>query len=285
MVSLPSCSRRRHGDDVPAPDGRPGGASVSTTADPGVLAGGRLTRPHSPTERLTAASADPADPAGPAGVRIAVRVVTASGDLAGGDWCEAQALPGGAVGLAVGDVMGHDAAAARAMVVLRRRLRALALAGRSPSAVLDELDLLVQHLPAAPLTSALFGRLVLDGGGGMLRYANAGHLPPLLRTPDGRVRLLGGGRSVILGAPLVPPRRSTEACVLVPAGSTLVLCTDGLVERRGQSLDDGLRLLQHQVERCACSAAPEQLCSDLLEELVHGAPEDDVAVLAARLPG
>ena len=127
----------------------------------------------------------------------------------GGDWYDLFALPDRAIGLAVGDVMGHDLAAAAAMGQLRSVLRSYAYEGSSPSVVLDRLDRLdrlVQDFEMAQLATAIYGRLVLDegpAGGGMLLFTNAGHPPPLLRTPDGTVRQVRRGGAPLIG--VVPP--------------------------------------------------------------------------------
>ena len=126
----------------------------------------------------------------------------------GGDWYDLFALPDGTIGLAVGDVMGHDLTAAAAMGQLRSVLRSYAWQGSPPSVVLDHLDQLVQGLEMAQLATAIYARLVLptDGVTGSLRFANAGHLPPVLRGPDGRTRLLTGAQSLLVGAALGTPR-------------------------------------------------------------------------------
>ena len=124
----------------------------------------------------------------------------------GGDWYDLFALPDGAIGVAIGDVMGHDLAAAAAMGQLRSVLRSYAYEGSSPSVVLDRLDRLVQDFEMAQLATAIYGRLVLDsrpgstaagasaGGSEMLLFTNAGHLPPLLRTPTAPSACCAAGR-------------------------------------------------------------------------------------------
>ncbi len=200
----------------------------------------------------------------------------------GGDWYDLFELPDGAVGLAIGDVMGHDLAAAVAMGQLRSVLQSYAWQGDGPAVVLDRLDQLVQGLSMAQLATCVYGRLDLPSADapGRVLLVNAGHLPPVLRTPDGGVRLLGGEPSLLVGADLGTVRAEVEH-ELEP-GSMLVLCTDGLIEHRDRGLDEGLAALQ-----AAGASAPttdaEAVCDHLLTELAAGELEDDIAILVVRL--
>ncbi len=203
----------------------------------------------------------------------------------GGDWYDMFELPDGAVGLAIGDVMGHDLTAAVAMGQLRSVLRSYAWQGDRPAKVLDHLDQLVQGLHMAQLATAVYARVTLPGpddptGPAVLRLSNAGHLPPVLRTPDGTARLLTGGRSLLVGAALGTPRGELEQ--LVPRGSTLVMCTDGLVEQRGRDLDAGLERLRLAVE-ASDGASADAICNQLLTALDGTEREDDVALLVVRV--
>jgi hypothetical protein len=200
----------------------------------------------------------------------------------GGDWYDLFQLPDGAVGIAVGDVMGHDMTAAAAMGQLRSVLQSYAWQGSAPAVVLDRLDQLVQGLDMAQLATCLYGRLepTSDGTARRLRLANAGHLPPAVRGPDGRVRLVGTSSSLLVGAALGTVRDEVELDVL--PGSVVVLYTDGLVEHRGRPIDQGLDALAE-----ALSTAPdtdaEAVCEHLLSELAYGALDDDVALLVVRV--
>src|SRR5215217_2107519 len=168
-----------------------------------------------------------------AGITCAARYL-ASTDHAqvGGDWYDLFCVPDGAIGIAVGDVMGHDVAAAAAMGQLRSVLRSYAYEGSSPSVVLDRLDRLVQGFDMAQVATAIFGRLVRDDTVATLVFTNAGHLPPLVRHRDGRVERVERGASPLIGV-LEPGRRPrNEAALSLPEGSLLVLYTDGLVETR-----------------------------------------------------
>ncbi|MGH3321451.1 MAG: PP2C family protein-serine/threonine phosphatase [Streptosporangiaceae bacterium] len=206
----------------------------------------------------------------------------------GGDWYDLIPLPDGAVGVAVGDVMGHSLAAAAAMGQLRSVLRSYAWEGHPPGAVLDRLDRLVQGLGMAQTATACYGRLHLRTGSGLLHYANAGHLPPLLCEPDGTARLLDGARSPLIGAPrgeadFVDSRQETEEALA--AGATLVLYTDGLVEGRHRPLADGLEQLRNVAAGHEPEDGPDALCDRLVDALIGGGPgaEDDVALLAVYL--
>jgi PAS domain S-box-containing protein len=200
----------------------------------------------------------------------------------GGDWYDLFALPDGTVGVAVGDVMGHDMTAAAAMGQLRSVLQSYAWQGSSPAVVLDRLDQLVQGLDMAQLATCLYARLEVprDGLAGRLSLCNAGHLPPALRSPDGSVRLVGRDASLLVGAALGTERDEVEE--VVEPGSTLVLYTDGLVEHRGRPIDEGLDALT-----AALQGAPEgdadAVCEHLLAELATGDLEDDVALLVVRV--
>src|SRR3954454_332974 len=126
------------------------------------------------------------------GITSAARyLVSAEQAQVGGDWYDLFALPDGAIGIAIGDVMGHDLAAAAAMGQLRSVLRSYAYEGSSPSIVLDRMERLVQGFQMAEVATAIYGRLLLDNdGSATVTFCNAGHLPPLIRDPAGHVRRL-----------------------------------------------------------------------------------------------
>lgn len=202
----------------------------------------------------------------------------------GGDWYDVLMLPDGAVGLAIGDVMGHDLIAAAAMGQLRSVLRSYAWEGDPAAAVLDRMDRLVQGLHMAQLATAVYARLERDDTGlAILRYANAGHLSPLLQEPDGTVRYLEGGHSVLLGAPMTEER--AEAAEALPPGTTVLLYTDGLVERRAAPIDEGLDWLADLVRAHEPTAGPRALNDALLASLADQSLADDVALLAFRVAG
>ncbi|HTZ45798.1 MAG TPA: SpoIIE family protein phosphatase [Jatrophihabitans sp.] len=210
------------------------------------------------------------------GVRVAAvyRPSDAAHDV-GGDWYDAFALPDGRIAVAVGDVVGHDLAAAVAMGRLQAALRLVATSADGPADVLCRLDTAALTIPGALLTT--LGYAEYDPASRRLRYACAGHLPPLLATGDGN-RYLRGGRSTPLG---LPTGRRREAALTLPPGATLFWCTDGLIERRGEDLDLGLARLSAAVGRvtATCSQAG---CEQVADDLIDGPLADDAVVLCLR---
>jgi anti-anti-sigma factor len=202
----------------------------------------------------------------------------AEGTSAGGDWYDVVELGEGRVAIAVGDVVGQGPSAAAVMGQLRSALSAALLQGCTPAEALELLDRFAARLPGALASTAAC--LVLDHRAGAVRYARAGHPPPLLVTESGATLLEDGGGSV-LGAPGRPP--FPEGTATVVPGATLLLFTDGLVERRGEPLDAGLDRVARASARLA-AADPARLTRALLAELLDdSAPPDDVAVIAARV--
>jgi serine phosphatase RsbU (regulator of sigma subunit) len=168
---------------------------------------------------------------------FAARYQAASQPLqVGGDWYDIVDLQDGRIALIVGDCVGHGLTAATVMGQLRSACRALLLDHPSPSAALCGLDRFAARLAGAQCTTAFCA--VLNPGTGELVYSSAGHPPPILVDADGTARTLEDGHTIPVG--LRPGRLRPEAHVTVPAGATLLLYTDGLVERRGSSLDDGI---------------------------------------------
>lgn len=212
------------------------------------------------------------------GTRIAARYLPAAPGIdAGGDWYEAVALPGGRLGVAVGDAVGRGATAAAVMGQLRSALRALALEGHPPEVVLARLSAFAESVPGGPVATAAYA--VLDPHTGALDYACAGHPPPLVVTRDGGARFLSDGRGppLAVSAHPVHPRGRDE----LPCGGTLVLYSDGLVERRGETIDAGLARLAAVAP--GGEEDPEVLCDRLISVLVGPGGADDVALLAVRL--
>jgi serine phosphatase RsbU (regulator of sigma subunit)/integral membrane sensor domain MASE1 len=196
----------------------------------------------------------------------------------GGDWYDAFPLPGGRVGFAVGDVVGHDLRAAAAMGRLHSALSALAATPHDgPAAVLDALDRASSTIPGAGLTTIGYGEY--DSATGRLRYACAGHPPPLLVT-DHSARFLDDGRSRPLAAAAKP---RPEATVVVPPGSMLLWYSDGLIERRDADLDAGLNRLASVASRLD-GAHPQTWCDTVMDELTGGQRlHDDVVLICLRL--
>jgi PAS domain S-box-containing protein len=200
----------------------------------------------------------------------------------GGDWYDVLPLPDGSVGVAIGDVMGHDLIAAAAMGQLRSVLRSYAWEGHRPAEVLERLDRLVQGLGMAQLATCVYGRLLPVEDGALLRYANAGHLPPVVQLRSGAVELLDEGKSVLIGAPGEASNRP-DGSAFLPCGSTLILYTDGLVEDRQTDIDAGIARLRDLVAAHDPALGVDVLCDRLLEELLTGPRTDDAAVVAVRI--
>jgi anti-anti-sigma factor len=211
------------------------------------------------------------------GVALAGRYLPGAAGLeVGGDWYDVFVVPGGRVGLTIGDVVGRGLTAAAAMGQLRTGLRAYALETPSPATVLERLNRLVQELETPEIATIIYA--VLDPETGRLHYAVAGHPPPLLAAGDGTARYLPAESSPPLGVSGEPCR---DEVVTLEPGSTLVLYTDGLVERRDRSIDDGLEALRGALAGAADDL--DALCDDrILGILPPDAPADDVAVLAVR---
>jgi PAS domain S-box-containing protein len=219
-----------------------------------------------------------------AGLEAAAHYVSASSAAdVGGDFYDLLALPDGSVGMVVGDVVGHDVAAAAAMGHLRGLLRACLWDAEDadPGTVLARVDRLVQGLRVASLATMVYARACRpseDGGPWQLHVANAGHPPAMLRHPDGSVRILAEVTGLLVG---VDASSHRETVVLdIPRGSTLIAYTDGLIERPGQDMDHGIRALRDRIAAAPAGAAPHELC----DAAVSGALDhrDDVALIAVR---
>ena len=218
------------------------------------------------------------------GLAIARRYHTATrGVDIGGDWYDVLPLPDDRVGVTIGDVMGHDMRAAAGMGQLHVLLRAFAWEGSSPAEALDRADDLVRGLRITPLATAVYATIESDPADtahSRLRYASAGHLPPIMRRADGSAELLDEGQSVVLGAGNVEER--AEATTAFRQGDTLLLYTDGLVEERGADIDDRIALLMKAVAEAPLDTTPDQLCDLVLDALHVDELTDDIALLAVK---
>ncbi|MGY1715583.1 SpoIIE family protein phosphatase [Geodermatophilus sp. SYSU D01106] len=218
------------------------------------------------------------DPPDFPGVEVVVRYVPAAeAARVGGDWYDAFRHPDGDAVVVIGDVVGHDTAAAAAMGQLRGLVRGIAHSSRGgPAEVLRGLDEAMATMHAGTLATAAVARL--ERGGTRLRWANAGHPPPVLLWPGGRVEALAHEEAdLLLGVDPEAERR--EDVVALAPGTTVLLHTDGLVERRGSTLDEGTERLHAALAELAGAPLP-QLCDELLARLLEGTPQDDVAVVA-----
>jgi ketosteroid isomerase-like protein len=210
-------------------------------------------------------------------VELAVRYTPASPRAGvGGDWYDAIALPGGAVLLVIGDVCGRGVDAATAMAQLRSAVRAYALDGHGPSGILDRLATFSAQLRLTELATVGIARI--DPSSGELRYASAGHPPPIAVLPDGSAELLWEATGPPIGAAGEHPERQAE----LEPGSMLVMFTDGLFEERRRSLDVTLEELRQAVAGAPPSAAA--LRDRLAERPIADQPSgDDVALIVCRL--
>lgn len=222
------------------------------------------------------------DPPDAPGLDIAVRYrpSTAAAEV-GGDWYDAFVLRDGATVLTIGDVSGHDLPAAVTMSQLRNMLRGLTLDRQEPTGtILRRLDIAVQTLYTECTATCVLARVERpDSGGVRLHYSVAGHPPPLLVEADGSARFLTGARSPMLG--LVPAPEYSSAMEPLPPGSTLLLYTDGLVERRDEDLTVGLERLRHHASE-AVSRPLQDFCDTLLTGQLTVDNDDDVAMLVLR---
>ena len=219
----------------------------------------------------------------------------------GGDWYDAFRTLDVSLALVIGDVVGHGLAATARMGELRNLLRGIAVTtGAPPSEVMTRFDQAVTHLTAtdlkpldltttdlasAELATAIYARVEgVPGGARRLVWCNAGHPPPLLIGPDGTARYLEDPSGLLLG---LDDDGRTDGQIDLPAETTLLLYTDGLVETRDQPISEGLARLQRHASILAQSLTDrppdlETLCDQLLDRLAP-AGTDDVALLAARI--
>jgi serine phosphatase RsbU (regulator of sigma subunit)/anti-sigma regulatory factor (Ser/Thr protein kinase) len=209
------------------------------------------------------------------GVDVAARYLPAR-DEVGGDWYDVIDLPGGRVGLAIGDVAGHGVRAAALMGQLRVALRAYALDGYSPGEILKRLDRLLMTIRGEGMATAAYA--LLDPLSGSLRLASAGHPPAVLVAANGQARLVEGTPAPPLGT--LPFGAYVEAQATVGPGETLMLYTDGLIERRREPLTAGLERLRVYA---SVVASADALCQRVLERLVPpGGADDDIAIVVVR---
>ena len=208
---------------------------------------------------------------------VAARYLPQASNLTvGGDWYDVLDLGGGRRGLIVGDCVGHGLEAATAMGALRNVSRALLADGRGPAEVIASLDRFATTLPAAACATVVCA--VVDLAEQTVTYSNAGHPPPLLVHDDQVIWL-----DQALATPLAvdePTRR--EARLEVRPDDLLVMYTDGLIERRNESLDDGLLRLANAAV-AFCDEAVEDIANRLIEELVGTTARDDVALVVKRI--
>jgi serine phosphatase RsbU (regulator of sigma subunit) len=217
-----------------------------------------------------------AEPAPPPGLEVTARCLPAAGQIVGGDWYDLVTLPAGRSGIIVGDVMGHGPEAAAVMAQLRAAAHALAQLDLEPAELLRGLDQVTVTLGRPMLATCVYA--VIDPASQSCTLSAAGHLPPVLAMPDGTTRVpdLPAGQSLGLGSAVYG-----QARIKFPPGAIIALYTDGLVETRTRSFDQGIRAL-----RSVLPCGPSQLdtvCDRLISALAKRF-EDDVTVVLARIP-
>jgi phosphoserine phosphatase RsbU/P len=205
------------------------------------------------------------------GAALAARFIPGHGAI-GGDWYDVFPLPSGELSLVVGDVAGSGLQAAVIMGRMRSALRAYALETSDPAEVLTRLDRKMQHFEPGALATVLYA--VLDPSLETARMSAAGHLPPVLAIPGHSGELVDVHPDLLIGADAATARHS--ATILIPPGGLLCMCTDGLIERREYSLDEGLGRLCKAVQ----AGPPEAACVAVMTALVgNEEARDDIALL------
>ena len=212
-----------------------------------------------------------------AGVNVACRFRSAETRIdIGGDWYAAVPLDGPRLGLGIGDVAGHGLEAINHMASARFSLRTIALDGQPPEKVLSRLGRVVDTFEGGTLITVLYG--VLDPAARTWTYASAGHVPAVLRRAGGEARLVDEQPDPPLGAGLSFAAKSVE----FEPGDSLLLYTDGLIERRGEDIRLGLARLLQAAERAPADAG--DMCDFMMAEMLsQQASEDDAAILCATL--
>ncbi|MEU9569019.1 GAF domain-containing SpoIIE family protein phosphatase [Streptomyces massasporeus] len=199
----------------------------------------------------------------------------------GGDWYDAIPLPDDVVAVVIGDVVGHDLHAAAAMASTRNMLRALLFDQESsPGAVLARLDHTLQAVTPNPVTTTALARIEPEGPGWRLRWSTAGHVPPLLITPERRVEILTAEPGLPLGVDPDEPRPDHSR--FLPPGTTLVFYTDGLIEHPAHPIDRSLDELADLAAVHAALPLRDFVCALADDHPSDG--HDDIALLALRTP-
>ncbi|WP_395571848.1 PP2C family protein-serine/threonine phosphatase [Streptomyces sp. BK79] len=220
------------------------------------------------------------------GLLLAARYLPATRGLnIGGDWYDAFSQPDGSLLAVIGDVTGHGLDAAVLMGQLRTALRAYAVTGDGPAGILTRMHGMLRHQQPELYATAALARFTPGEPG--ITWASAGHPPPLVRLPDGTVRVLDAAPGPMLGVPV--PHQYREHSAQLPPGSTLALYTDGLVERRTEGLDAGVGRLTQALRSLSAVAPAHDLdaaAEGLLKPLLHESErDDDVCLLLCHPTG
>lgn len=208
---------------------------------------------------------------------VAGQCLPAKGHLVGGDWYDIIGLPGGRTGIVVGDVMGHGAEAAVIMAQLRSAARVLAQMDLAPAVLLSRLNQLIMSLSGAPMATCIYA--VIDPAMQSCTLAAAGHLPPVLARPGSGARILDLPSGLSLG---VGTSDFGQASIRLHAGGAIAFCTDGLVETRRRSFDQGISALCAELDRAG--DRPLDAVSDNIIRSLAADSEDDVTLILVRIP-
>ena len=221
-------------------------------------------------QRSLVPSALPAVP----GAEMAARYIPGSGAV-GGDWYDVFTLPSGELGVVIGDVAGSGLAAAVIMGRMRSALRAYALETRDPAEVLARLDRKMLHFEPNAMATVLYA--VIDPALDRMHVASAGHFPPVLAAPGQAAELADVPAGMLIG--ILPEAQRPVSTVKIPPGALLCFFTDGLVERPGEVIDEGMARLC----RALVAEPPDVACSAVMGALVGSKPaRDDIALLMIR---
>ncbi|RPF44433.1 ANTAR domain-containing protein [Streptomyces sp. Ag109_G2-6] len=213
----------------------------------------------------------------PPGLRVAARYRPAAAEYrVGGDWYDVQSLPDGKVLVTVGDIAGHGIDSATAMIALRGALHGLAFTGNTPGRLMEWLNEVALRTPGQPTATAVCA--LFDPADRSLHWCGAGH-PPVLLLRGGRARFLEGMHNILLGA--LPGAGYGETVTELRSDDTLLLYTDGFVERRHVGLDESLEVLRRAVERLRPEPAEE--LADRLMSAVLGDTDDDTSLVVVRV--
>jgi phosphoserine phosphatase RsbU/P len=206
-----------------------------------------------------------------AGAEMAVRYVPGTG-VVGGDWYDVFTLPSGQLAMVIGDVTGSGLHAAVIMGRMRSALRAYAMETPDPAEVLARLDAKMQHFEPGAMATVAYA--VLDQGLERMDICLAGHYPPVMATPGQPAELADIPTNLLIGA--APQARRTPATIAITPGTLACFFTDGLIERRGQTIDHGLERLCQAV----VAQPPDAACAAVMAAMVGAEPaRDDIALL------
>jgi putative methionine-R-sulfoxide reductase with GAF domain len=209
-----------------------------------------------------------------AGAQLAARYTPGSG-VVGGDWYDVFTLPSGELGVVMGDVAGSGLPAAVIMGRMRSALRAYALETRDPAEVLDRLDRKMQHFEPNAMATVVYA--VIDPALDRMHICLAGHFPPIIARPGQPAKLTDIALGLMIG--IAPGERRRASVVKIPPGTLLCFYTDGLIERPGRPVDDGLTRLCQAVT----AQPPEAACAAVMAAMIGNQPaRDDTAVLMFR---